>query len=95
MDALHTQSLIAMTEVQSSQIHSIGHHAPTLTLAVRFKAKVGRGSLYHYANVKRGVGRRVFWAAHQGTYGSLPVHAGRRACGGRRGHLGVISQLHG
>lgn len=41
---------IAMQEVESSQIHSIGHDAASNTLAIRFKSKVGAGSLYHYAN---------------------------------------------
>ena len=68
MDALHTQSLIAMTEVQSSQIHSIGYHAPTLTLAVRFKAKNGRGTLYHYANVKPEIFGELSGAASVGAY---------------------------
>lgn len=44
---------IALTRVESSQIHSIGHDPATNTLAVRFLAKRGGdepGSLYHYAN---------------------------------------------
>lgn len=44
-------AVIAMTPVESSQIHSIGHDASTSTLAIRFKSKGGPGSLYHYANV--------------------------------------------
>ena len=43
-----------MQDVESSQIHSIGHDAETNTLAIRFPT-FGRtrppGSLYHYANV--------------------------------------------
>ncbi len=42
---------ITMDSVESSQIHSIGYDAPTRTLAVRFKARSGPGSLYHYGNV--------------------------------------------
>lgn len=44
---------IALTRVESSQIHSIGHDAATNTLAIRFLAKRGGdepGSLYHYQN---------------------------------------------
>lgn len=47
---------IAMVEVQSSQIHSIGHDPETNTLAIRFYRGFGRdqrpGSLYHYGNFK-------------------------------------------
>ena len=43
-----------MQDVESSQIHSIGHDAETNTLAIRFRT-FGRtrrpGSLYHYGNV--------------------------------------------
>jgi hypothetical protein len=43
--------LIALTPVDSSQIHSIGHDAATNTLAIRFKNYRGDlGSLYHYDN---------------------------------------------
>ncbi|WP_353192143.1 KTSC domain-containing protein [Pandoraea pnomenusa] len=43
---------IEMKEVQSSQIHSIGHDAASNTLAVRFKTKDGApSSLYHYSHV--------------------------------------------
>lgn len=43
---------IAMDEIASSQIHGIGHDAPTSTLAVRFKTKDGSpAALYHYSNV--------------------------------------------
>ena len=42
---------IAMDEVSSSQIHSIGHDAESSTLAVRFKGKDGApAGLYHYSN---------------------------------------------
>jgi hypothetical protein len=42
---------IATDSVESSQIHSIGHHAETQTLAVRFKTKDGApAALYHYSN---------------------------------------------
>lgn len=39
---------IALEPVTSSQLDSIGHDAATNTLAIRFKAKKGPGSLYHY-----------------------------------------------
>ncbi|CAG9255872.1 KTSC domain-containing protein [Paraburkholderia caribensis] len=44
---------IEMLDVESSQIHSIGHDASSNTLAVRFKSRVdGKPtSLYHYSNV--------------------------------------------
>ncbi|HEL5025687.1 TPA: KTSC domain-containing protein [Stenotrophomonas maltophilia] len=44
---------IDMQDVESSQIHSIGHDAETSTLAIRFTSRRGEstpGSLYHYAN---------------------------------------------
>jgi len=45
------QQPIAMDEVASSQIHSIGHDTETQTLAIRFKAKDGApAALYHYRN---------------------------------------------
>ncbi|MGX6999862.1 KTSC domain-containing protein [Caballeronia sp. KNU42] len=44
--------VIAMDEIVSSQLHSIGHHPESSTLAIRFKAKDGSpAALYHYANV--------------------------------------------
>ncbi len=46
-----TTPTIDMQEVESSQIHSIGHNAETGTLAVRFKSRDGAPtSLYHYSN---------------------------------------------
>lgn len=46
--------IVKLIEVQSSQIHAIGHDPETNTLAVRFYKGYGRdqrpGSLYHYAN---------------------------------------------
>ncbi|MCA8017773.1 KTSC domain-containing protein [Burkholderia metallica] len=44
---------IAMTPVDSSQIHSIGYDAATQTLAVRFKDRASGAptSLYHYRHV--------------------------------------------
>lgn len=46
-----SQTEIAMTPVESSQIHSIGHDAETNTLAIRFKNFRGEPeSLYHYKN---------------------------------------------
>lgn len=48
-------SRIEMHEVESSQIHAIGHDAETNTLAIRFTRGFGRdqrpGALYHYKNV--------------------------------------------
>lgn len=42
---------IAMDEIVSSQIHSIGHDASSNTLAICFKGKDGGpGSVYHYGN---------------------------------------------
>lgn len=50
-----SQTAIAMTAVESSQIHSIGHDAYTNTLAIRFKNFKGEpGSLYHYKNFSAG-----------------------------------------
>jgi hypothetical protein len=46
-----TNNQIALTPVESSQIHSIGHDAASNTLAIRFKNSKGEpGSLYHYDN---------------------------------------------
>ena len=42
---------IPLTEVESSQIHALGHDAETNTLAVQFKSKGGPGNVYHYSNV--------------------------------------------
>lgn len=44
--------VIAMDEVESSQIHSIGYDAASETLAIRFKDRKTGGpqTLYHYAN---------------------------------------------
>lgn len=45
-------TVIAMDEIVSSQLHSIGHHPESNTLAIRFKAKDGSpAALYHYENV--------------------------------------------
>ncbi len=42
---------IAMQEVESSQIHSIGHDPQTNTLAIQFKSPRGEVvSMYHYDN---------------------------------------------
>lgn len=47
--------VVKLIEVQSSQIHAIGHDPETNTLAIRFYKDHGRdqrpGSLYHYASV--------------------------------------------
>ncbi|GAA7771997.1 hypothetical protein HpMS107_60540 [Helicobacter pylori] len=44
---------IDMKEVESSQIHSIGHDAESSTLAIRFRDRRTNlpTSLYHYSNV--------------------------------------------
>jgi hypothetical protein len=46
--------IIALQDVESSQIHSIGHDPETNTLAIRFFSGWGEkkkpGSLYHYQN---------------------------------------------
>lgn len=43
--------VIAMDEVSSSQIHSLGYDAASETLAIRFKNKAGAPeALYHYAS---------------------------------------------
>ena len=45
---------IPMIDVESNQIHSIGHDATTNTLAIRFYRDWGAdkkpGAIYHYAN---------------------------------------------
>jgi len=48
----HTTPAIDMQEVDSSQIHSIGHDAETGTLAIRFRDRRTSlpTSLYHYSN---------------------------------------------
>lgn len=47
--------VINMIEVESSQIHSIGHDPETNTLAIQFYRGYGRdqhpGAVYHYQNV--------------------------------------------
>lgn len=43
--------VIAMDEVESSQIHAIGYDDKTGTLAIQFKGKNGPGSVYHYQNI--------------------------------------------
>jgi len=44
--------IVKLIEVESSQIHAIGHDPETNTLAIRFKNWKGEvTSLYHYANV--------------------------------------------
>ena len=37
--------------VESSQIAEVGYDPTSKTLAVRFRAKTGKGSLYHYKGV--------------------------------------------
>jgi len=47
-----TMPTIEMQEVESSQIHSIGHDAESNTLAIRFRDRRTNAptSLYHYSN---------------------------------------------
>lgn len=42
---------ISMKQIESSQIHSIGHDPVNNTLAIRFKSKGEPAALYHYQNV--------------------------------------------
>ncbi|ENA1773847.1 KTSC domain-containing protein [Yersinia ruckeri] len=44
-------SAINMQQIESSQIHSIGHDPISNTLAIRFKSKGEPAALYHYQNV--------------------------------------------
>lgn len=45
-------TVVTMDEIVSSQLHGIGHHPESNTLAIRFKAKDGSpAALYYYANV--------------------------------------------
>ncbi|CAG4887794.1 KTSC domain-containing protein [Paraburkholderia saeva] len=52
MNAPAATPVIAMDEVSSSQIHSIGYDAALETLAIRFKNRKSGAptSLYHYAS---------------------------------------------
>ncbi|KGD52022.1 KTSC domain protein [Burkholderia pseudomallei] len=52
MNTATTVPHIPLQEVESSQIHAIGHDPATNTLAIRFKSRVTGAprSLYHYAN---------------------------------------------
>jgi hypothetical protein len=44
--------IIALQDVESSQINAVGYDPETLTLAVQFKGWKGElGATYHYANV--------------------------------------------
>lgn len=62
--------VIAMDEVESSQIHSLGYDAATSTLAIRFKNRVdGKPtSLYHYSNVPTEEFEALRDAASIGSY---------------------------
>ncbi|CNE40326.1 KTSC domain-containing protein [Yersinia enterocolitica] len=42
---------ISMKQIESSQIHSIGHDPVNNILAIRFKSKGEPAALYHYKNV--------------------------------------------
>ena len=49
--AITERPTIVMQKVESSQLHSIGHHPESNTLAITFLNKDKRpGSTYHYAN---------------------------------------------
>ncbi|RQZ08932.1 KTSC domain-containing protein [Burkholderia stagnalis] len=52
MNTETTAPHIPVQEVESSQIHAIGHDAATNKLAIRFRNKAGEpSSLYYYENV--------------------------------------------
>ena len=52
MTTTHAPVSINLQPVESSQIHSSGHHPESNTLAIRFKDYKGEASsLYHYQNV--------------------------------------------
>jgi len=51
MDQIKPRPAIALTPIDSSQIHAIGHHPESNTLRIQFKNKDGgAGSIYDYAN---------------------------------------------
>lgn len=62
--------VIAMDEVESSQIHGLGYDAATQTLAIRFKNRTTGAptSLYHYANVPAEEFTALREAASIGSY---------------------------
>ncbi|WP_175682671.1 KTSC domain-containing protein [Burkholderia cenocepacia] len=53
MNTETTAPHIPVQEVESSQIHAIGHDPATNTLAIRFKSRASGAptSLYHFQNV--------------------------------------------
>lgn len=53
-----------MTEVESSNVHSVGHDPETDTLHVRFKD----GSLYEYTNVPAEVHQELMDSDSKGKY---------------------------
>lgn len=64
--------IIALHDVESRQIHSIGYDPETQTLAVRFARGYGDnrgpGSLYHYANVPQAVYEAFAQAESKGNF---------------------------
>lgn len=62
--------VIAMDEVESSQIHSLGYDAATSTLAIRFRDRMtdAPAALYYYANVPEGEFTAFRDAASIGAY---------------------------
>lgn len=64
----HTLLPIVATVVDSSQIESIGHDAPSKTLAVVFRKKSGPGSLYYYDGVPENVYNDFLKAESKGKF---------------------------
>jgi hypothetical protein len=62
--------VIAMDEVESSQIHSLGYDTATSTLAIRFRDRTSDApaALYHYANVPGAEFEALRDAASIGSY---------------------------
>lgn len=65
---------IDMREVKSSQVHSVGYHPETKTLAVRFS----NGSTYHYANVAPEVHASMLKAESLGKFLSARIKGRHR-----------------
>lgn len=65
---MNSLSTISMIEVKSSQIRSVGHDAPTSTLAVQFKERTGAAPMYHYGNVPPEMFAALRDAASPGAY---------------------------
>lgn len=72
---------IALSPVESSQIHAIGHDAASNILAVQFKGKSGPTSTYHYANFTAEDFRKFREAE------SIGAHFGKHRSGSGRAFL--------